>query len=93
LPFIRKAYGIDDPYFLLMAEQTRRNPLHPLNFNLCWFDPPLCGPAYTLAPGAALMGYVLLPFIGFAAREWVIHLVQLTVLIGVSLQLFHSLDG
>ena len=82
LPFIRKAYGIDDPYFLLMAEQTRRNPLHPLNFNLCWFDPPRCGPAYTLAPGAALMGYVLLPFIGFAAREWVIHLVQLSILIG-----------
>lgn len=80
VPFLHKAYAIDDPYFLLETQQTRRQLLHPLDFNLCWFDSLHCAPAYTLAPGAALMGYFLLPVFAFTASEPVIHLLELMVL-------------
>jgi hypothetical protein len=80
VPFLHKAYAIDDPYFLLETQQTRRQLLHPLDFNLCWFDSLHCAPAYRLAPGSALMGYFLLPVLAFIASEPVIHLLELMVL-------------
>ena len=79
-PFLHKAYAIDDPYFLLEMQQTRRQLLHPLDFNLCWFDSLHCAPAYRLAPGSALMGYFLLPVSAFTGNERVIHLLELMVL-------------
>jgi hypothetical protein len=80
LPFLNKAYTIDDPYFLLEAQQTKREPLRPLNFNLCWFDSLHCAPAYALAPGAALMGYFLIPVMALSAAEPAVHAVQLFLL-------------
>ena len=81
LPFLNKAYLIDDPYFLLQAQQITHEFLRPMNFTICWFDNCACSPAYRLAPGAALMGYVLFPVIQFAALESVVHLVQLLTLL------------
>jgi len=81
LPFLNKAFLVDDPYFLLQAEQVRHEFLHPLNFNICWFVTWDCAPAYKLAPGAALMGYFLAPVIRVAALEPVVHLLQLVVLL------------
>lgn len=80
LPFLNKAYTIDDPYFLLEAEQTKREPLRPLNFNLCWFDSLHCAPAYASAPGAALMGYFLIPVLALSAAEPAVHAAQLILL-------------
>src|SRR5690242_16042326 len=68
-PFLHKAFLIDDPYFLMQAEQIRREFLRPLHFTICWFESAVCAPASQLAPGAALMGYFLLPAITFGGSE------------------------
>jgi len=80
LPFLNKAYTIDDPYFLLQSGQARRQPLRPLNFNLCWFNSLECAPAYALAPGSALMGYFLIPVLALSDAEPAVHAVQLVLL-------------
>jgi hypothetical protein len=80
LPFVNKAYTIDDPHFLLQARQIRHEFLRPLNYSMCWFDSFHCGPVYRMAPGSALMGYFLLPVITFTTAEPAIHLMQLMVL-------------
>jgi hypothetical protein len=80
LPFIHKAYAIDDPYFLLQALQIKKQFFRPMNFTICWFQPVICGPANSQAPEAALMGYVLLPVIRFASTEAIIHILQFVLL-------------
>jgi hypothetical protein len=80
LPFVNKAYSVDDPFFLLQAEQVGRDFFHPLNYTLCWFSSLSCGPVYAQAPGSALMGYALLPVLPFASAEWVVHVLQLVAL-------------
>jgi hypothetical protein len=81
LPFLNKAYLIDDPYFLMQAESVRHEFLRPQNFTLCWFHDCVCGPVAQLAPGAALMGYFLLPAIMLGALEPLTHLLQLLALL------------
>ncbi len=82
LPFLNSAYRMDDPYFLLLAQHVRVDPLHPLHFEMCWFSSPLyaCGPASQLAPGAPLMGYFLLPLTLMGYKEPIAHLMQLALL-------------
>ena len=81
LPFLTKAYAIDDPYFLLQSQQARRELLHPSNFTLCWFDSLHCAKAYRLAPGSALTAYLLIPVLAWTSAEPVIHLSQLLFLL------------
>src|SRR5689334_5943442 len=64
IPFLNKAYTIDDPYFLLEARQILKTPLQPMSFGMCWHDNGTCiehvgnwGPGTT----QALMGYFLAP--------------------------------
>ena len=80
IPFLNKAYAIDDPYFVLMAQQAGREFWRPLHFQLCWFGTLTCGYASDLAPGQPLMAYLLLPLTGVQIPEWLVHLVQLGVL-------------
>lgn len=82
LPFLKGAYRIDDPYFLLLARHARAEPLDPQNFNMCWFSYSsyACGPASQMAPGAVLMGYFLLPVTWLGYNEAVVHLMQLVLL-------------
>src|SRR5215469_1835069 len=61
LPFLNKAFLIDDPHFLAMAQQILKSPLHPMNFDICWNTLPYCAKAYDLTPGNSLMGYALVP--------------------------------
>ena len=77
LPFLNKAFLIDDSLFLAMAGQIVTSPLHPTNFELCWNVVSYCAKAYELAPGNTLMGYTLVPTVLFGAKEWMAHLTQL----------------
>ena len=36
LPYLSKAFTIDDPLFLRSAEQVLRDPLHPTAFSIVW---------------------------------------------------------
>jgi len=64
-PFLNKAFHIDDPLFLWMAEQITRHPLDPYGFTVNWAgppqpmwvamqNPPLC--SYFIAAVSALFG-------------------------------------
>src|SRR6266403_5991439 len=64
-PFLNKAFHIDDPLFLWMAEQIARHPLDPYGFTVNWAgapqpmwvamqNPPLC--SYFIAAVSALFG-------------------------------------
>jgi hypothetical protein len=77
LPFLNKPFLIDDPFFLAMARQITRNPLRPMDFEICWNMRTGCTKAYVLTPGNTLMGYVLTPTVAFGASEWMAHLTQL----------------
>lgn len=77
LPFLSKAFLIDDPEFLAMAQQILRSPLHPMDFSMCWNTLPYCAKAYVFMPGNSLMGYALVPTILGGSREWMAHLTQL----------------
>lgn len=81
LPYLNKAYLIDDPWFLTMSRQIVRHPLHPMDFNACWNTLPYCGKAYEMTSGNSLMGYVLVPTILTGAHEWTAHLTQLILVL------------
>jgi 4-amino-4-deoxy-L-arabinose transferase-like glycosyltransferase len=77
LPFLNKAFNIDDPHFLEMARQIVTHPMHPMDFRICWDTTASCAKAYNLTPGNALMGYALVPTVLIGAHEWMAHLSQL----------------
>ena len=77
LPFLNKAFTIDDPFFLLEAQQILKTPLHPMSFDICWQGNETCGVAADIAPNAALMGYALIPAILGNGAEWIAHTEQL----------------
>ncbi|HEY2857487.1 MAG TPA: hypothetical protein VGJ21_03675 [Terracidiphilus sp.] len=86
LPFLDKPFNIDDPYFLMMAQQIVRHPAHPMDFSICWNAGPgdECRKGYEFASGNAMrgqvaQGYVLAPTVLAGAREWVAHLTQLVL--------------
>jgi len=79
LPFLNKAFHIDDPVSLTMARQIIQHPMHPMDFDLCWNSIENCTKAYALTPGNALIGYVLVPTVLGGAHEWMAHLTQLVL--------------
>jgi 4-amino-4-deoxy-L-arabinose transferase-like glycosyltransferase len=65
-PFLHKAFHIDDPLFLWMAQQIARHPLDPYGFSVNWAsfpapmwkemqNPPLC--SYYIAAVASVAGW------------------------------------
>src|SRR5260370_1228426 len=80
LPYLNKAFTIDDPFFLLMAQQTRKAPLHPMALDICWAEDTDCGPIAHNMPGNILMSYYLLPVANRADPEWLAHLMQIMAL-------------
>jgi hypothetical protein len=81
-PYLDKPFHIDDPIYLRMAEQIRKEPLHPQRFEFCWDNPDSCGSAHRLAPAAPLMGYFLVPA---QSIEWRAHALQLAALLAAIL--------
>jgi hypothetical protein len=90
LPYLNKAYLIDDPWFLMMSRQIVQHPLHPMNFDVCWNTVENCSKAYEMTPGNSLMGYALVPTILTGAHEWTAHLTQL-VLVWIAIVAMTSL--
>ncbi len=73
LPFIGKAFNVDDPLFIWSAQQIARHPLNPYGFQLIWYwssmpmaevtkNPPLA--CYYVAAIGAIAGL----------SEWALHL-------------------
>jgi hypothetical protein len=79
LPYLNKPFLIDDGFFLTMARQIIKHPMHPMDFDFCWNTIEGCTKAYLLTPGNALMGYVLVPTVLSGAQEWMAHLTQLVL--------------
>jgi hypothetical protein len=61
IPYLNKAYLIDDPLFLLTARQILHDPLRPLAFEVCWVGNETCAWAYEMASGTVLGAYFLAP--------------------------------
>ncbi len=66
LPFLNKAFDIDEPLFLWIAQQIARHPLNPYGFEVNWGgfaqpmsvpmqNPPLC--SYYIAAAATCFGW------------------------------------
>ena len=36
LPFVNKPFNVDDPFYLMMAEQIKTDPYHPYSFSINW---------------------------------------------------------
>jgi hypothetical protein len=86
LPFLNKAFVVDDPWFLTMAQQIVKHPGHPMDFQICWNIGPAddCRSVYQRVSGNPLMGqvaqgYLLVPTILGGANEWMAHLTQLVL--------------
>ena len=80
LPYLNKAYTIDDPMFLLSARQILRSPLQPMSFERCWDTNETCVKSVAkVGAGAseALMGYLLVPVILAGGAEWMTHWLQI----------------
>ena len=82
LPFLNKAFTIDDPYFLHEARQTLVTPRTPTSAAICWENVPHKRTLRAIGPNGPLMGYVLLPVVLTGEREWTGHLLILAILMG-----------
>jgi hypothetical protein len=76
--FHDKAYTIDDPFFLLQAEQVLKSPLDPSGFEIVWG--PKLGRASEVSPTGPGMAYILTPTVALGAHEWVAHATVLSFL-------------
>lgn len=84
VPYLNKAFLVDDSWFLTMAKQIVRHPARPMDFEICWNDGNDCRNANQFASGNALVGqvaqgYLLVPTILGGAHEWMAHLTQLVL--------------
>lgn len=77
LPYLNKAFTIDDPIFLILAQQIRKAPLQPTAVSICWTYDATCPRA---AHAMFLMGYVLAPVVNSHAAEILAHLIQIFLL-------------
>ena len=76
LPFLQKAYTIDDPVFLREAQNVLVNPLHPSAFEMVWASERHLR-ASEFLPGGALAAYALVPLALAGWEEWAGHLLML----------------
>ncbi len=77
LPFLNKAYVNDDTWFLTMAKQIVKHPLHPMDFQICWNLSNNCLRPENALLGEEAQGYALVPTVLGGAHEWMAHLTQL----------------
>jgi 4-amino-4-deoxy-L-arabinose transferase-like glycosyltransferase len=75
LPFLNKAYTIDDPVFLREAQALLTDPLHPSAFRMVWASARDLR-ASEFLPGGPLAAYVLVPLALAQWQEWAGHLLM-----------------
>jgi hypothetical protein len=79
LPFLGKAYTIDDPVFLREAQTVLTDPLHPSAFQIVWASERHLR-ASEFLPGGPVAAYVLVPLALARWQEWAGHLLMLIYL-------------
>jgi 4-amino-4-deoxy-L-arabinose transferase-like glycosyltransferase len=80
LPFLHKAYTIDDPFYLNQARQALRTPLTPAAVEICWDNIGFARPIRGIGPPGLAMAYALVPAMLLGGKEWAGHLTQLLLL-------------
>jgi hypothetical protein len=80
LPYLNKAFTIDDPVFMLLAQQIRKQPLRPMALDICWGLDNYCRPVAQSMPGNFLVSYFLAPVANAANPERLVHLIQIILL-------------
>ena len=79
LPFLGKAYTIDDPVFLREAQNVLRDPLHPSAFRMVWASARNLR-ASEFLPGGPVAPYLLVPLALAGWQAWAGHLLMLLYL-------------
>lgn len=79
VPFLGKAFTIDDPVFLAEARHALVDPLHPTAFEMALWDLP--ERLSTIVPPGPVMAWLLVPTILAGASEHVAHGTQLLLLL------------
>jgi hypothetical protein len=77
LPFLGKAFTIDDTMFLRQAEHLLSDPLHPTAFEMVWSSAAAPVRNSAIMPSGPAMAYLLVPCVRLGGTEWVAHLTQL----------------
>jgi hypothetical protein len=92
LPFLDKAFTIDDPVFLAEARHSLADPLHPTAFDMAWNKK--AERVSVIVPTGPLMAWLLVPAVLSAHPEVVAHGIQIGMLwiailatVGLSLRL------
>jgi 4-amino-4-deoxy-L-arabinose transferase-like glycosyltransferase len=78
LPFLGKAFSIDDVTFLLQAQHVLKDSLHPTAFDMVFH-----GIAIRLSSkmvSGPVMAWLLVPSVLLGGAEWIAHLIQATFL-------------
>jgi 4-amino-4-deoxy-L-arabinose transferase-like glycosyltransferase len=78
VPFLDKAFTLDDTYFLLGARHVLVDPLHPTAFDIVWSDVPVR--TTLIAPNGPVMAWLLVPSALAGGSETLAHLVQLAAM-------------
>ena len=77
LPFLGKAFTIDDTMFLRQAEHLLSDLLHPTAFEMVWSSASVPVRNSAIIPSGPAMAYLLVPCVRLGGTEWVAHLTQL----------------
>jgi 4-amino-4-deoxy-L-arabinose transferase-like glycosyltransferase len=80
LPFLGKAFTIDDTLFLKQARHALSDPLHPSAVEMVWSESPWPVRLSQVAPNGPLMAWLLVPTVLAGGSEVVAHLLQLVLL-------------
>ncbi len=92
LPFLDKAFTIDDPLFLYQAQQSLKDPLHPTSFDVVWSDNKVVR-CSSIMPSGPVQAFLLIPTLLLGASERVAHASQLLVLLaGIAATLLLARD-
>src|SRR5512146_849318 len=83
VPFLNKAFTIDDTVFLFEARHVLTDPLHPTAFEMTWERVP--ERVSLIVPTGPVMASLLVPSILAVGAEWMAHAVQLVLLLAAIL--------
>ena len=78
IPFLNKAFTIDDPVFLFEARHALEDPLHPTAFVMTWAEMP--ERVSRMVPTGPVMAWLLVPTVLANGAEWLALATQLTML-------------
>ena len=87
VPFINKAFHIDDTAYIYIARQVTKDPLHPYSFNFDWSGK--TGLATHISNPPLISYYIAVIMLLFGRAEWVIHLSFLIFPIIAGISMFY----